>query len=365
MTQILIQKQQDLKALCKSIKRGDIIAIDLEFMRQTTFYPILCLIQINFNSQYFIIDVLAEDLNLKPFAKILKSRSITKILHSSFQDLEVIFGKFKLIPRATFDTQLMANFLGYNFNISYVSLVEDLFNSTISKEEQMSDWQKRPLSSSQIEYAINDVKYLPEIYQILKKRLEEQNKLNYFLAETKLVLKKNYNINKQNIFRKFSLTTKNAAYFTKLKSLILWRDKVAKEKNIPRSFILKDDILNEIAKNDPKNLKQLKEILDLQKAKRTNLGKDILAVLKKAKTNKKLKAKVLNNKLSEKQKTIYQKAQNLLQEKSSSYQIRPELIINQGDLKQIILKNLKLKKALFGWRYVVFGKELKKLINKK
>ncbi len=360
----LIEKQEDLKLLCCSIKKGDIVAIDIEFMRNKTFYPILCLIQINIKGKNFAIDPLSKDIDLKPFAKILKNKGIIKILHSSFQDLEILFQELRLIPKSLFDTQAMANFLGFNYNISYASLVKELLDEDLSKEQQRSDWKKRPLTFQQVEYALNDVEYLPQIYKILKDKLIEQNKLKYFLEEMKNILgKKSYDINKQDLFKKFPLINKSPEYCQSVKTLILWRDKLAKEKDIPRSFVLKDAVLNEIAKKNPRSKEELVKIFASQNIRNTRSINKILNLLKgqkKIKKNKKIK--FVNLKLNESQKVIYQEAQNLLASKSDDNKIRPEIIVNQSDLKQIILKNIKLKKVLFGWRYLVFGKYLKKII---
>ena len=361
MNSKLIKTQENLKTFCKSIKRGDVIAVDLEFMRVRTFYPILCLIQINLNDELFAIDALAKDMNLKPFAKILKKRSVTKIIHSSSQDLEVLFQEFRFVPRSIVDTQLMANFLGFNYNTSYASLVKTFSNKELSKEQQRSNWQKRPLTKEQLEYALNDVKYLPKIYYSLKNQLEEEGKLKYFLKEMKNVLKnKTYDVNKYDIYKNFSFNNNNFLYQSNLITLIKWRDKKAKEVNIPRSFILKDVVLNEIAKRNPQNVKQVDKIFDEYNIKNRRAKFKIIFLLQNCKIVKK-KKKILDRRLSEKQKIIYAKAQKLLLEKGEENNIRPEMIISQLELKNIILGHVRLKKLLSNWRYKLFGKYLKKI----
>lgn len=361
----LIEKQKELESVCKSIKFGDVIAIDLEFMRQRTFYGILCLIQVNVNGECFAIDPLSEDINLKPFLKILKSRWITKIFHSSRQDLEIIFQEFGFIPKSIFDTQLMANFLGYNFNASYAGLVKDLLGEELSKEQQMSNWKKRPLTDEQLQYAINDVKYLTNVYEILKEQLETEKKFKYFKKEMKDVLSKKeyYDPDKQDLFKKFSLDNKNPAYRNNLETLVNWRDKRAKERNIPRSFVLKDAIVNEISKQDPQNIKHLQDILENYNIRSTGFARAILKLLQNQKIRKFRKSKYIDNRLDEQQKTLLTLSQNLLKEIANENNIRAELIINQASLKDIILKKEKLKNILYGWRYDIFGKFLKKAIR--
>ena len=364
----IIIKQDQLQDLCQEIKKCKLIAIDIEFMRSRTFYPILCLIQVDVpNIGGFIIDALSNQINLKPFAKILKSSKVTKVLHCATQDLSVILHELKVAPKSVIDTQLMANFLGYNFNISYANLVSQLLDKELNKEQQRSDWQKRPLSEQQIAYALNDVKYLIKIYQILEQKLVKQGKLKYFLIEMKSCLdKRKYNINKQDLFKKFNLDNKTVQYQRNLKNLVLWRDKLAKAKNIPRTFILKDNIVSDIAKRSPDNFEKLKKIFKANNIRKYHFSDEILAILKKEKLKsaKGKKIDFVDNRLSEKQKNIYKLAQDLLEKKSQDFEIVPQLIISQNNLKKIILKKIKLKTILDNWRYQIFGKELKNLIKK-
>lgn len=357
----LINNTDQLKKICKSIQKNDIIGLDIEFLRHNTFYPILCLIQININGQLFAIDPLDKNLELKPFIKILKNRHIKKVLHSSFQDIWVLFQEFKIIPKGLFDTQIMANFLGLNFNISYANLVKELLQEDISKEYQRSDWQKRPLDENQIIYALNDVRYLPQIYQILEQKLVAENKMKYFLEEMENILKKkNYDVKKQDLYKKFSLENKSPRYNAIVKSLVIWRDKIAKKRNIPRSFILKDFTINDIAKKAPKNTDELHNILIKQNIKNSRLVNEIFQLVKKYhKLKNDQKNKNQSQYLNEEEKILYKEMQNTLVNQAKINNIRPEFIVNQEDLKQIFFKKVKIKKALKGWRYKVIGQHLK------
>jgi ribonuclease D len=364
MNDKLIQKQADLKSACKAIKRAELVAIDLEFMRYKTFYPLLCLIQVNVNDEgCFAIDPLAQDIDLKPFAKILKKKSITKVLHSSYQDLEVLYRDLGFVPKSIFDTQLMGNFLDFDFNVSYASLVKQLADAEICKDQQRSDWKQRPLSEEQIVYALNDVEYLPRIYNTLIQRLKDEGKFKFFLKETKAVSKKNYDIDKQDIFKNFAINHKNIEYRSNLRALLEWRDESAKTRDIPRSFVLKDNFLNDIAKKDPRNKRELDEVFSEQNFRSDRIKNKVFSILKGRKLIKKYKKTgFVSSRLSDEQKVLVSKAQNLLKKRASEYKMRPELVINQSDLRSIILQNVKLKTILSGWRYEVFGKDLKNLL---
>ncbi len=359
-----INNQKDFENLCKSITKDDIVAFDLEFMRNKTFYPILCLIQINISDKgTYIIDPFLDNFNIKPFAKILQNRKIKKVLHSSFQDLIVLFQETKIIPRATFDTQIMANFLGFDFNISYAAIVKEFLNEEINKEQQVSNWKKRPLHESQIEYAAIDVKYLLKIYKIMESMLADQGKMKYFLKEMKNILKKKeYNLEKQDPFKKFSFINKNAQYQSSVTALVKWRDVIAREKDIPRSFVLKDLALDRMAKKIPDNISNLDKILNIYNInKKPNIKQDILNLLQKSRLSPKKakKIKLEAYKMRARHQKIYQNAQDILLSNSEESKISSKFIINSPDLKDIILGNISLKKILFGWRYKIFGKDLK------
>mgnify|MGYP003705903239 CR=1 FL=1 len=364
-----INNQKDFTNLCKSITTDDLVAFDLEFMNNKTFYPILCLIQINISDkQTYIIDPFFDGFSIKPFAKILQNKKIKKILHSSFQDFVVLYKETKIKPKSVFDTQMMANFLGFDFNISYCNLVKSFLGEELSKELQRSNWKNRPLSDMQLEYAAIDVKYLVKIYKIMEDRLVESGKLKYCIKEANEFSKrKEYDLEKQDPCKKFSFVNKSIQYEKNIKALVKWRDEIARDKNIPRSFILNNVNLDKISKSNIEKIESLEKVVKINQIKIGAGNKDkIFEILKKNRLSPEKGRKIKNiaNKIEKKHKKIYQKTQELLIKASKDSNIAPELIARSSDLRNIILENTSVKSVLKGWRYKLFGKDLKIFLKK-
>jgi ribonuclease D len=362
----LIVSQEQLLEICQKIKSQNLMSIDTEFMREKTYYPLLCLIQINVDGACFVIDVLNKNLDLAPFFSLLKDQKITKIIHCVHQDLEVLFPFLQEIPKAIFDTQIMANFCGFDYNSSYVKLVKELLNKDVDKAWQRSDWCERPLHPDQMQYALLDVFYLPEIYNFLREKLAQKQRLEWFYEEMENVLKdKNFDGENQNLFKKFSFQKKSKVYEKNIKLLIPWRDDKAKINNIPRSFIIKDEALQLIAERNPKSLAELNQINFANKLNE-KLKIEILAILQNEVTPEPSQFQDedgLNFKLNDKQHSLYGKARNLLNQKSLEQNLKPEFIINQSNLRMIILGHKKIENVLSGWRFIAFGSDLQNLIK--
>lgn len=365
----LINQQNQLLEICDLIYDHKITAIDTEFIRETTYLPILCLIQINVNGFCYVVDALS-DLDLSPFFKILSDPKIIKIFHSSRQDMEVFLINFpnqissQCPPRAIFDTQIMAALCGLGFNISYSNLAKNLLDADVSKDWQRSDWQKRPLHPEQVSYAKIDVLHLPQIYQILNEQLAREEKLDWAKDEMDFNVQKA--TAKDDLCKNFSFANKSSAYQENVNLLTSWRDISARKYNVPRSFVIKDEVLDKIAFNAPSDFETLEKCGFKTRVLQQNTKEEILDLL-----NNKILPQVVESKkhnpkivfrLTEAQKEIYQQSRFLLQEQAKKYQINPELIINQTNLQHLISGYKSITEILLGWRYIVFGQALEKLI---
>ncbi|MFT6331805.1 MAG: ribonuclease D [Lentimonas sp.] len=354
----LITKQSDLEEICNLIKKHKIAAIDSEFIREKTYFPILCLIQINVAGKFYLIDTLSK-LNLGPFYSILADEKIIKILHSSRQDLEVFLQSAinnnveNFTPKSIFDTQLMAALCGIGFNISYQNLVRDLIGEEVNKECQRSDWRQRPLSLDQTTYAKIDVKYLPEIYQILLEKLE--NKRSWAKDEMELNVKKA--TDEDDLLKKFSLGNKDEIYCQNVVLLANWRDEKSRKKDVPRGYVMRDDMIEMIALGGVAALDDLNF-----KSRRRD---EVALVLENRDSVKDLEfsSKMIVFRMNKSQKEILQKSKDILQIQANKYQVNFQLIINRVNLESVVLGNKSVKESLSGWRYEVFGEELEKLIS--
>jgi len=364
----LITQQNQLTEICDLIHQQKITAIDTEFIRENTYLPILCLIQINVADNCYAVDPLSE-LDLSPFLEIINNPKITKIFHSARQDLEILLLNFpnQVSPKLVFDTQVMAALCGLGHTVSYSNLAKDLLDKEVCKDWQRSDWQKRPLHKDQIEYAKTDVLYLPEIYQILQDKLTKAQKTVWAQEEMSLNIKKV--LSEDDLCKKFSLTNKPQSYQENINLLVKWRDQAAKEHNVPRSFVVRDEVLEKISATNPNHIETLEQFNIKTRVPNADFKQKFLTEIIDLLTNKPLANKPTIKqpktvfRLSEPQKELYQKARILLQTQSQNYQISPELIINQVNLQHLILGYKSINEILSGWRYEVFGVELERLVE--
>ena len=268
----MINDNASLKKLCWNIRNNSngIIGIDTEFIRRFTYYPILCIIQVVYFNKTEnknikdIIDVLAQNLDLKPFFNLLKSNKIKKVIHSCSQDLDAINFIDNIRIKNLEDTQIMAEFCGYKKNIGYNDAVDNILNIDNfkkSKSIQTSNWKRRPLTKKQLEYAIDDVEYILDLYNELLKQIREYNNYNYYLNEMKYLLKfRDIKFTLKHILKKvkFMVHKKSMDYVLLIKNLLIWREEKAIENNVIRHNILTNESIQIIADIKPKTLEELK-----------------------------------------------------------------------------------------------------------
>ena len=374
MEYCIIDNNKKLKEVCNFIKNNiNILAIDTEFVRQNTYFPKLCLIQIAYYysdlniPDIYLIDT-TFDLNLKYFFSILSNKKIKKIIHSSAQDIEAFLGNqyFKKICNLD-DTQLMAEFCGEN-QISYNNAVMkymSIVNFKKNKDIQVSDWKKRPLSEEQIAYARNDVLYLIDLYNVLHKKLSNENKLVYYESEIEHFLKTQtikYFI--ENSWKKFKFTIHKINYndFRLVKKISTWREEKAINNNISRNIIFDNNTLMKLINEKPftkeifrKNCSQYKQLLSLPR----DYKKEIINLIKEHVDDieDKYKNKIFYMyKKGFPIKNKYKRIETIINSISKNLGISPELLLAQHDIIYLITKEIPKRKILYGWKYTLLNK---------
>lgn len=355
MLELYITDNNSLKDVVNLIRKFGVFALDTEFSREKTYYPILSLIQIaikdgNKNRQ-FIIDCLS-DIDLEPFFQIISDQKITKILHSSLQDLQIFYQKSHSHSLAVSDTQIMANFCGVGFNIGYSGLVENFFSRTIDKSQQRSDWQKRPLSKKQLEYAALDVFYLEEIHEKLLKILEENGRKTWYLEEMTNFSKNISTEFNENLFNNWNFRKKNKDQISKIKKLVLLREDWAKKLDIPRQHLLKDYIIEKIVtfqdlnlNLDPLMIDEIKGILTSNFDNEFDSGVDSEFFM------------------NQEQKENFKKAKIFIADIAREENIKEQFLITRFALKSLIYKRKNVDDLLCKWRYQLFGEKLQEIIS--
>lgn len=343
-----------LKQIIEKCLNEEIISIDTEFIRRNTFYPKLCLIQLATSDECFVIDVLKIK-NLFPLKKLLRSNDLMKIFHSPRQDIEIFFNLFKILPRNIFDTQIAYSFLHTEYQISYEKLVFKLLNIKIDKTYQYFNWDLRPLTHEQLNYAVNDVFYLRKVFLKIKKILILKKRFNWALEESNLYLNKELYINNAENYWKniYPSKTKNIN-ISKLKSITTWRENKCVENDVSRKLVISDKNIIKLINNDKKMNPYL---FSFEMSK--NDKEFIMDVLKSTKKDLKLNEQHETDANTE----LFDIYKLILKLTSHEFKISSNLIAKSSELKKInTCKSYNLS-VFKGWRNEIFGKKIKKFLN--
>ena len=340
---MIIQTNENLENFCKLGAKKKILFIDTEFDRRNTYYSKLSYVTVHDGNKFWIIDALSG-INIKILTKIITNKNILKVIHGSQQDLE-IFKNLNMDAYPIFDTQIAAQFCGYEQPISYANAVLKIYKIEIDKKLQNSDWLKRPVTKKVVDYLKNDVRYLPGIYRHFNKILKKNQNLLFFNEEMKSLNTSNTVISSSGIRKKINNDT---IHNKKFQNLLTLRDDIARKKNLPKNWVFKDEqISNIIKKKEYSYIKNNKNLTDLEK-------KILIKNFEKITLVKEKKTSINEN--------IVRFINVIRSEISRKKSISEQLISNKNDIK-IYLENKIKKKSL--WREKIFYKITDKLIGKK
>ena len=358
----LIKTNKELKEACKKLNKAKFITIDTEFIREKTYWSQLCLIQVCSGESEFIIDPLEEDIDLKPFIKILNKKSILKVFHSGRQDIEIFFKISGKIPSPIFDTQIAAMVCGFGDSVGYEKLVDKLLRKKIDKSSRFSNWAKRPLTNKQLNYAIGDVTHLFEIYPILNDALKEKKRTRWLDEELQILTSENtYNTDPELAYKRlkirgYDLKTRGVTF-----QLAKWREERAQNNNIPRGRVIRDDIIYELSSMKPKSINEIMSLRSFSNGLRlkenviNEIQEQILIGLSLKEENlPKLPEK---RKLPHGTNSRVSLLKILLNSISEENEVAQKLIASTQDLEDLIADDSADIKTLKGWRYDLFGKK--------
>lgn len=360
-----IENTQDLENLCNKLSNEEFVCVDLEFLRQHTYFAKLCLIQIASVNDEAIIDPLAENINLQPFFDLMQNEKIVKVFHSGRQDIEIIYNLSAKIPTPLFDTQIAAMVDGYGEAISYEHLVNTILHISIDKSSRLSDWSNRPLNENQLNYAISDVTHLVKIYQHLKSKLYKENRLEWIKDELSALCDESlYKINPHNMWQKIRHRSHSAKFLTYLRELCAWRENRAINKNVPRQSFIKDDLLLNICSDCPTSKEDLCKVRgmrnDLAMGK---IGDEILDVIKKVKVMSEgdyVSVPDVKD-FSRADGSLTELLKMLLKITAQQHKTVSRLIASEDDLKSFCQDDNNEADFMKGWRYEIFGIHAKEL----
>ncbi len=361
-----ITDQNTLNNFCEQCTKEKLLAVDTEFIRDSTYYPSLCLIQIAGNDFAGAIDPLAK-LDMSPIWKLLLNKNILKIFHAGRQDIEIFFELMGEIPTPIYDTQIAAMFCGLGDQIGYEGLVNNFLGLSVNKQHQFTNWLHRPLSKSQIDYAISDVTHLIKIFPLINKLIKDNKREDWVSKELEHLSKKElYQISPDEVWKKIKLKNSNPKMLNLLKHLASWRENECQKRNIPRNRLIRDDVLINISFAKPKTIDELKIIRGIPKNLSNDQFHQIINTIQCSLKIEREEWPFISNSTSPKiSKSSLELLKLLLKYCSEESGLAEKIIASTEDLKSILEGQKKDIKAFTGWRNEIFGKMALSLLNGK
>ncbi|MCC8982584.1 ribonuclease D [Bradyrhizobium acaciae] len=360
----LISTTSDLAAACDRLAKHKVITVDTEFLRETTYYPLLCVVQMASAEEAVVVDALAPGIDLKPFFELMSNEAVLKVFHAARQDIEIVWHLSGTIPHPIFDTQVAAMVLGYGDSIAYDQLVDRVTGHRPDKTHRFTDWSRRPLSEEQLHYAVSDVTHLREVFAALDADLRKRDRSEWVSEEMEVLTSpKTYDFHPERAWERLKTRVRKPRELAVLIEVAAWREQEAQSRDVPRSRVLKDDAVGDIATHAPTSLDKLGNLRSLPKGfERSKWGADIIAAVQRGlardqATLPKLE-KPRNN--SNGAATV-ELLKVLLRMTSERHGVASKVIATVDDLEQIAASDQAEVGALHGWRRELFGEAALKL----
>jgi ribonuclease D len=366
----LITTSDALADLCERLAESEFVCVDTEFMRENTYYPLLCLIQIGNEEEAAAIDPLAPGIDMTPLLDLMcENEDVLKVFHAGGQDVEIIYNLTGKTPHPIFDTQIAMMAISQSEQIGYANLVESWLGKTIDKGARFTDWSRRPLTERQIEYAIGDVTYLAKIFPRILKKLIKTGRGVWLDAEMeKLADPANYANDIETAWHRIRAPGRNPAVLGRMKALAAWRETEAQDKDIPRGRIIRDETLADLASHPPKAQADLAKVRGLSQAWRDNdIGRRLMKVIKNAEN---LPEDEMPDKpkrgapLGKEGALVADLLKLLLKIRAREIDVAARLLARSEELEELAAGSRRIP-MLEGWRYETFGKDALALVEGK
>jgi len=363
----IITTTADLEALVSRLSEYPHITIDTEFLRESTFWPILCLVQIASDDESAIIDPLAKGIDLQPLFNLMANENVLKVFHAGRQDLEIFHHLSKEVPKPIFDTQVAAMVCGFGESVGYDTLVSKIAGKHVDKSSRFTDWSRRPLSDRQLEYAEADVTHLRDVYKFLSDKLNETDRSDWVTSEMEILRSpETYFIPPEDVWKRIKFRNYQPKFLAVLQAVAAWRERQAHDQDVPRNRIVRDEALLEIASSMPKNAEALSHVRGL--GKRFADGKNgnaLLSAIQAALAQPKDKYPQMTKKeqMPKGIAPLMDLLKVLLKMRCEENNVAQKLICNTADLEKIATDSNADVPALKGWRREVFGEDALKLKN--
>lgn len=361
MTIVPITDSDALRAFCRRLAGSRFVTIDTEFLREKTYWPILCLVQLAGEDEAAAVDVMAPNLDCHPLYDLLLDKKILKVFHAARQDLEIFFRLVGGMPAPIFDTQVAAMVCGFGDQVGYETIVSELVGVRLDKASRFADWSQRPLSQKQLSYALDDVIHLRGVYATLERRLARTGRASWLAEEmAALTDPANYRMDPDEAWRRVKSRGGNKRFLALLKTVAAWREVEAQRRDVPRNRILRDDSLQDIAAHAPRDAAALARTRGLSKGfAEGKMGEGLLEAVRRglALPDKEIPVRPRRDRLPPGIGPLTELLKVLLKQKCDEMHVASRLVASAEDLSRIAADDNADVPALRGWRRKLFGAE--------
>ena len=355
----LIDDNETLASFCAQMSASPYVTIDTEFIRDRTYWPRLCLVQLANHDIARAIDPLAKGIDLSPLAELLANQNVIKVFHAARQDVEIFVNQNEVVPSPMFDTQIAAMVCGFGDSVGYDRLVEKLAGARVDKGSRFTDWSRRPLSDKQIGYALDDVTHLLSVYEALCRQLEKSDRALWLEEEMAVLTStETYIQSPDQVWKRLKIRSRNPQYLGVAKEIAAWREREAQRRDMPRGHILKDEAIQEIAAEMPETVQNLSRLRAVSKGLAEGPGgQDLLTAIQSGKNlaaadvPKPAAQVVLPRGLG----PLISLLKVLLKTKCDAHDVAQKLVATVADLERIAADDDADVAALKGWRREIFG----------
>jgi ribonuclease D len=336
------------------------VTVDTEFLRETTYYPLLCVAQMASAEEAVVVDTLAPGIDLSPFYALMANEKVMKVFHAARQDIEIVWHAAKLIPHPIFDTQVAAMVLGYGDSISYDQLVQRITGDTLDKSHRFTDWTRRPLSDAQLSYAMSDVTHLRDVYSALLDDLQRRGRADWVEDEMGVLTSPDtYRMEPENAWQRLKTRVRKPKELAVLIEVAAWREREAQSRDVPRSRVVKDEVIADIAVQAPTTTEKLKHLRSLPKGfERSRWGEAIVAAVARG-LDRDMKTLPLQPRTQPAANgaAVVELLKVLLRMISERHHVAAKVIATVDDLERIAGDDNAKVPALAGWRLELFGEK--------
>ncbi len=355
-----ITTTDSLAQACARLAKHPCVTIDTEFLRESTYYPILCVMQMASPDEALVVDALAPDIDLAPFFALMADERVLKVFHAGRQDIEIVWHRAGLIPHPVFDTQIAAMVLGHGDSISYEQLVQRITGDYLDKSHRFTDWSRRPLSKAQIAYAISDVTHLRDIYLALSADLAKRGRIEWVNEEMEILTSPDtYRAEPERAWQRVRTRARKPKELAVLMEVAAWREREAQSRDVPRGRVLKDDALGDIAVQAPTSMEKLAALRSLPRGfERSKWGEAILQAVERglARDLKSL-PRIERSRAAVNGAAIVELLKVLLRMTAERHAVAAKVIATVEDLERIAADDEADVAALKGWRRELFGEK--------